>query len=317
MITLLSDYCTFLYLQFNFSSSLLMNSDLLREITPLTQGDCFTLFSRVKTDFDFPLHYHDEFELNFIQNGKGAKRVIGDHISEIDDLELVLVGPNLQHGWFTHRLKGQQLHEITIQFHRDLLDEKFLRRNQMSFIRQMFEKSLRGILFSGETTEAITPRLASLTKKHGFDSVLELISILHDLSISRNMRILSDTTFNNTESISYNSRRISIVMEYLNKNFQKEVSLPEAAKLASMSEVAFSRFFKMRTGKTFVDTLNEIRLGHASRLLIESTQSINEIAYHCGFNNMSNFNRIFKKKKNCTPKEFRLEYNSSGIRTFV
>ena len=84
-----------------------------------------------------------------------------------------------------------------------------------------------------------------------------------------------------------------------------------------MSEVAFSRFFKARTGKTFVDTLNEIRLGHASRMLIDTTHSISEIAYRCGFNNMSNFNRIFKKKKDCTPKEFRQEYNASGIRTFV
>ena len=294
-----------------------MNGQLLREITPLTQGDCFTLFSRVKTDFDFPLHYHEEFELNFIQNGQGAKRVIGDHIQEIDDLELALVGPNLQHGWFTHKLKGQQLHEITIQFHRDLMDEKFLQRNQMSFIRKMFEKSLRGILFSRETTEAIMPRLFALTEKHGFDSVLDLLSILHDLSTSRNMRTLSNTSFNNTETISYNSRRINVVMEYLNKNFQKEISLSEVAKLVAMSEVAFSRFFKLRTGKTFVDTLNEVRLGHASRMLIDTTQSVNEIAYRCGFNNMSNFNRIFKKKKNCTPKEFRFEYNATGVRTFV
>ena len=161
------------------------------------------------------------------------------------------------------------------------------------------------------------PRLFAMTQRHGFDSVLELLSILHDLSISRNMRILSDTSFNNTESISYNSRRISLVMEYLNKNFHKEVTLNEAAKLASMSEVAFSRFFKTRTGKNYVDTLNEIRLGHASRMLIETTQSINEVAYRCGFNNMSNFNRIFRKKKNCTPKEFRMEYNASGVRTFV
>jgi AraC-like DNA-binding protein len=294
-----------------------MNSQLLREITPLTQGDCFTIFSRVKTDFDFPLHYHEEFELNFIQNGKGAKRVIGDHIEEIDDLELVLVGPNLQHGWFTHKLKGQSLHEITIQFHRDLFDDKFLQRHQMSFIRKMFEKSLRGILFSKETTEAIMPRIFALAEKHGFDSVLELLSILHDLSISRNIRTLSNTSFNNTESISYNSRRINMVMEYLNKNFHKDVALSEVAKLISMSEVAFSRFFKLRTGKTFVDTLNEVRLGHASRMLIDTTQSVNEIAYRCGFNNMSNFNRIFKKKKNCTPKEFRLAYNSTGVRTFV
>jgi AraC-like DNA-binding protein len=307
-----------LFYTFNFdSSSRYMNSQLLREITPLTQADCFTLFSRVKTDFDFPLHYHEEFELNFIHNGKGAKRVIGDHMEEIEDLELVLVGPNLQHGWFTHKLKGQALHEITIQFHRDLLDEKFLHRNQMSFIRKMFEKSLRGILFSKETTQAIVPRLFALTERHGFDSVLELLSILHDLSTSRNIRTLSNTSFNNTDSISYNSRRINIVMEYLNKNFDKDVSLNEAAKLIAMSEVAFSRFFKLRTGKTFVDTLNEVRLGRASRMLIDTTQSINEVAYKCGFNNMSNFNRIFKKKKNCTPKEFRLAYNSSGVRTFV
>jgi AraC-like DNA-binding protein len=294
-----------------------MNRSILREITPLTLGDCFTLFSRNKTEFDFPLHYHEEFELNFISNGKGARRVIGDHMGEIEDLELVLVGPNLQHGWFTHKLEGKEVREITIQLHRDLFDEKFLQRNQMSFIRSMFERSLRGILFSKETTEAIMPRLFALTRKHGFDSVLDLLSILHDLSISRNMRILSDTSFNNTESISYNSRRITMVMEYLNKNFHKDVNLSEAAKLASMSEVSFSRFFKIRTGKTYVDTLNEIRLGHASRMLIETTQSINEVAYRCGFNNMSNFNRIFRKKKNCTPKEFRMEYNASGIRTFV
>jgi AraC-like DNA-binding protein len=294
-----------------------MKTKVLREITPLTQSDCFTLFSRVKKDFDFPLHYHDEFELNFILNAAGAKRVIGDHIEEINDLELVLVGPNLQHGWFTHKLTGKDIREVTIQFHRDLLDDKFLQRNQMSFIRNMFELSVRGILFSQETIRAITPRLLSLPEKHGFDSVLELLSILHDLSTSRNMRMLSDASFSNAETFSYNSRRVKMILEYLNKNFDKNVSLAEAAKLAAMSEVAFSRFFKMRTGKTFVDTLNEVRLGHASRMLIETTQSVNEVAYRCGFNNMSNFNRIFKKKKDCTPKEFRHAYNSSGVRTFV
>lgn len=294
-----------------------MKETLLREITPLTPGDCFTLFSRTKYGFDFPLHYHEEFELNFIRNGKGAKRVIGDHMAEIDDLELVLVGPNLQHGWFTHGLKGKEVHEITIQFHRDLFDDKFLNRNQMSFIRQMFEKSLRGILFSKETTEAVTPRLVALTKRQGFDSVLELLSLLHHLSASGPITTLSDTSFNNTESISYNSRRVTLVMEYLKKNFHKDIPLAEAARLASMTEVGFSRFFKMRTGKTFVDTLNEMRLGNASRMLIETTHTISEIAYRCGFNNMANFNRIFKKKKNCTPKAFRLAYNSSGIRTFV
>jgi AraC-like DNA-binding protein len=276
-----------------------MKEKLLREITPLTQSDCFLVLSRVKTEFDFPLHYHEEFELNFIQNAKDARRVIGGHMEPIDDLELVLV------------------QEVTIQFHRDLLDEKFLQRNQMSFIRNMFQQSLRGILFSREATESIQQRIFDLPKKTGFESVLELLSILHALSTSTNMRILSDITFQATDSIAYNSRRIEAVMAYLNKNFERDISLSETARLVSMSEVAFSRFFKVRTGKTFVDTLNEIRLGHASRLLIDTTQSVSEIAYSCGFNNMSNFNRIFKKKKQCTPKEFREEYNTSGVRTFV
>lgn len=294
-----------------------MPASLMREIIPLTQHDCFTIFSRVKDHFDFPLHTHDEFELNFIANAKHAKRIIGDHIGEIDDLELVLVGPNLQHGWFTHKCECHTISEITIQFHRDLFDEKFLRRNQMSFIRSMFEKSFRGISFSQATIEAIRPRIEDLTKKSGFDSVLELMSILHDLSISRNMKMLSDASFLPVDTLSYNSRRIEKVMEYLNNHFDKTITLAEVAKIAAMSEVAFSRFFKLRTGNTFIDTLNDIRLGHASRTLIETTNSITEIAYKCGFNNISNFNRIFKKRKNCTPKEFRETYTDSGVRSFI
>ncbi|HEX8459835.1 MAG TPA: AraC family transcriptional regulator, partial [Segetibacter sp.] len=293
------------------------NAKLLREITPLTANDCFTIFSRTKAAFDFPLHYHEEFELNFIQNAKGARRVIGDHIEEIDNMELVLVGSNLQHGWFTHKSDSKNIHEITIQFHRDLFDEKFLQRNQMSFIRNLLEKSMRGVLFSQDSIAAIMPRIKELPQKHGFDSVLELLSILHDLSTSRNFQTLSDSSFSNIEKISYNSRRIDKIMTYLNQNFDKNITLYDASKIAGMTEVAFSRFFKVRTGKTFVDTMNEVRLGNASRMLIDTTHSITEVAYKCGFNNMSNFNRIFKKKKDCTPKEFRETYNSSGLRTFI
>jgi AraC-like DNA-binding protein len=293
-----------------------MNTNLLREITPLTQSDCFSVFYRIKNEFDFPLHFHEEIELNFIENAAGAQRVIGDHVEEIDNIELVLVGTNLLHGWFTHNSKSINIKEITIQFHRDLFDEKFLQRNQLTFIKSLFQRSSRGVLFSKETTLAIMPRIKGLLQKQGFDSVLELMSILHDLSISRNFRILSDASFNK-ETITYNSRRIEKIMEHLNNNFGQNITLADAAKIAGMTEVSLSRFFKLRTGKTFIDTLNEVRLGHASRMLIETTHSINEIAYKCGFNNMSNFNRIFKKKKDSTPKEFRNSYNSVGVRTFV
>lgn len=292
-----------------------MHKDILREITPLTSSDCFTIFTRFKSEFDFPLHCHEELELNFIMNAKGAKRVVGDHIGEIDDLELVLVGSNLPHVWQTHKCKSKDIREITIQFHKDLFDEKFLRRNQLSFIRNMLEKSAKGIQFSTQTIQQVAPRLTILSQKQGFDSVLELLSILHDLSISRNMHTLSDATFSNAE-LSYNSRRIERTIEYMNQSFQKSITLLEVSKLANMTEVSFSRFFKARTGITFMDSLLEMRLGHASRLLIDTTQSVAEVAYNCGFNNISNFNRLFKKKKGCTPKEFRENY-SYGSRIFI
>jgi AraC-like DNA-binding protein len=291
-----------------------MSSNVMREITPLTPSDCFTIFSRVKQKFDFPLHYHDEYELNLILNASGAKRVVGGHIDVIDDYELVLIGPNLYHAWFTHNCKSEAITEVTIQFHKDLFDDKFLRRNQLSFVKSMLERSARGVLFSKETVEALRGRLQSLNQKSGFDSVLELLSILHDLSVSRNIKTLSDLSFS-SEKFHYNSRRIERVFEYMNTNYNKQITLAEVAKLANMPEASFSRFIKKRTGKTFIDSLNEIRLGHASRMLIDTTYTIAEVAYKCGFNNISNFNRIFKRKKMCIPKDFRETY--TGNRVFI
>jgi YesN/AraC family two-component response regulator len=272
------------------------------------------VFARTKNKFDFPLHFHEEFELNFIDNAKGAKRIVGDNIEVISESELVLVGSDIPHGWFTHECKSDEIHEITIQFHRDLFDEKFLQRNQMSFIRSMLERSSRGISFSSETINLIRPRLTSLSQTNGFCSIMELMSILHDLSVSRNMRTLTTSTFAN-ENSKYDSRRIEKAFEFMKNNYEKEISLEEIAKIVSMSVVSFSRFIKKRTGKTFIDSLNDIRLGHTSRLLIDTRLSIAEISYKCGYNNMSYFNRVFKKKHGYTPKEFRDNY--SGTRTFI
>lgn len=293
-------------------------NEIIREITPLTSYDCFTIFSREKIDFDFPIHFHEEYELNFILNGKNVKRIVGDHTEFIEDIDLVLVGSNLPHGWLTgqysYKKSEEKIREVTIQFHKDLFEDKFLKRNQLYFINKLLEKSSKGILFSKETALALKDRILGLSHKTGFDSVLELLSILHDLSISRNFVLLSNETFVDS-NISYNSRRLDKVFEHLRTNYNKEISLDDVAKIAGMTEVSFSRFIKKRTGKTFIDSLNDIRLGYASRLLIDSTETIAEIAYKCGFNNISYFNRLFKKKKNLTPKEFRDNY--AGSRTFI
>ncbi|MBL7813915.1 MAG: helix-turn-helix domain-containing protein [Saprospiraceae bacterium] len=294
-------------------------SEFYREITSLTSFDCFTIFSREKKDFDFPIHHHEEFELNLILHGKGVKRIVGNHIGVIDDAELVLVGSHLPHAWFTHQYQWTEglplIYEVTIQFHKDLFDEKLLQRNQLTFIKALFKKAEQGILFSKETTLNIRERIENLSKINGFLSVLELMSILHELSISPNAISLSSNTFQNDETLRFNSRRLETVFTYMQTHFQEDIPLSKVAQLAGMTEVSFSRFIKKRTGRTFVESLNDVRLGHAARMLIETTHTIAEIAYNNGFNNLSYFNRIFKNKHGITPKEFRESY--SGTKTFI
>jgi AraC-like DNA-binding protein len=285
---------------------------LYREITPLSPDDCFTVFSRIKSGFDYPLHCHDEYELNYITRAKGAKRIVGYHMGEIDEPELVMIGGNLPHAWFTNHCNSTNIHEITIQFHRDLFDEKLLGRNQLGSIKTLLQRSVQGILFSRETINLIMPRLESLTSRKGFESVLELMSILQELSISPDMQILSQAT-PLEKGPDLKSRRLEKVFDFVRNNYDKGMSLKEVAEIVNMPEVSFSRFFKKRTGRTFIDSLNDIRLGHATRMLISTTQTVAEISYKCGFNNLSYFNRIFKRKNNCTPSEFRENYSDSKV----
>ena len=150
-----------------------------REIAPLAEEDSFLVFDRVKDNFDFPVHYHPEFEINFIVNGKGVRRVVGDNIEDIDEIELVLIGPNLYHGWELNTCKSKQIHEITIQFHNDLFHESFLSRRIMTPIRDMFNRSIHGILFSKKISEELKPRLLKLSKLDGIDYFLEITLLIY------------------------------------------------------------------------------------------------------------------------------------------
>lgn len=284
-----------------------MFKDILLEIPPLSPNDCFTLFSRRKAAFNYPLHFHEELELNLILNAAGAQRVIGDHMGEIGDAELVLTGPNLPHGWFTHHCANSDIHEVTIQFNAALFPPGILQKNQLIHLRTMFEDAKRGLLFSKETVLKIATRILALEKKMGFDSVLELLSIFHDLSVARNSRMLSNISFMG-ESTVFNSRRIEKVFDFLHRNFDRKITLSDVAKIAHMSDGSFSRFIKIHTGHSFTESLIEIRLGHVSRMLIDTSYSVNEIANKCGFHNMANFNKIFRERKGYSPKEFRQKY---------
>ena len=287
-----------------------MKKNVHREITPLSAEDSFLVFDRVKQHFDFPIHFHPEYELNFIYKGKGVRRIVGDSLEEIEDIELVLVGPNLEHGWETHNCTNDEIFEITIQFHNDLFDEKMLSRRIFKPIKDLFTRSNHGILFSEKTASALKPRIMALSKTDSIDYFLELISILYDLANSRNQKILS--SYNSSKSKFENSEKLAKVYNFIQANFHNKITLNEVAELVNMSPVSFNRFIKSRTGKTLIEYVNDTRISYATRWLIESEMSIAEIGYKCGFNNIANFNRVFKKVKEITPSEYRKEFK--GIR---
>ncbi|MDA3879332.1 MAG: AraC family transcriptional regulator [Prolixibacteraceae bacterium] len=281
-----------------------MKSPIHREITPLQENDCFLVFDRERSAFTFPIHFHPEYEINFISNAKGGRRVVGDHIAEIDELELVMVGPNLYHGWENFKNTQKYLHQITIQFPRDLFEGQLIKKNILKPIEELLKNSQRGILFSKKTTENLKDRFSNLSNKKGFDSYIEFQSLLYDLAISRDQKFLTNLSFQKNSDF-FNSDKIEKIYNYVRDNYSRKIMLEDAANLLNMSIVSFSRLIKQRTSKSFVDFVNEIRLGYATRMLIETNKSVSEICYECGFNNISNFNRTFKKKQKCTPSEFR------------
>jgi transcriptional regulator GlxA family with amidase domain len=177
----------------------------------------------------------------------------------------------------------------------------------------MLESASMGISFPMDAILKVYDKLNTLaSEKEGFYAVIKFLTILYELSHCENARTLASSSFARME-LNADSRRVKKVQEYINSHYTEEIRLHQMADLAGMTPVAFSRFFKLRTGKSLSDFIIDIRLGYAARQLVDSTHSISEICFACGFNNLSNFNRIFKKKKGCSPKEFRDNYRKTKI----
>ena len=293
-----------------------MNLGVLNEIPPLSDKDCFHVVERYKSEFTFPLHQHRECEINFIEHGKGLKRTVGDSIEYTGDYDLILIsGDRLEHVWEQGNCKSPVIREVTIQFSPDLLPYCLLEKNQFNSIRKMLIKAEHGLVFPIETIMKVYNLINTIAKEEkGFEQFLRLLRLLYELSLSENSRSLASSSFAHAER-NTESRRVSKVKDYINQNYTKKLTLDLLAQIVGMSPVAFSRFFKLRTGKTLSEYIIDIRLGYASRMLVDSNKTISEICFECGFNNLSNFNRIFKKKKNMTPKFFRAHYckNKSTI----
>lgn len=283
------------------------------EVTPLSDCDFLYVVDRTKDSFTFPVHRHAEYEINFVENCQGARRVVGDSEEEVGSYDLVIVGHGVSHGWEQARCRSNKIREITIQFPVDIFGNEMLRRTQMQSVKNLLERSARGVAFPVTSIMRIYHHIEELINADSsFYQMMKLLEILHLLAIDKDGRQLSNGNQQSTR-LTAGTNRLKRIQEYIAENYRNEVRLTKLAEMANMSPSSFSRFFKLRTGRSVSDYLIGIRLDVASRELVTTSTPIADICFSSGFNNVSNFNRIFKKNKGYTPKEFREIYKRNKI----
>ena len=289
-------------------------SKVLRETPAITDKDCFYIVERHKSVFQYPIHSHKEFELNFIENGKGVQRVVGDSIEEIGDYELTLItGDGLEHAWKQGNCTAQDVREITVQFSDTLLDANLLGRNQFASIRKLFERARLGVTFSMQGIMKVYNIIEAIPfMNERFDQFLNMLKMLYELSQDEGARTLASSSFAHGED-GRESRRISKIKDYIAVHYAEDIRLEDLASLIGMAPSALSRFFKQHTTRTLIDYIIDVRLGIAARMLVDTTTSISEICYACGFNNLSNFNRTFKARRGYTPRAFRALFTKNRV----
>ena len=287
---------------------------VIHEITPLMGKDALYIADRRKKEFTYPIHNHEVFELNFVEHAPGVRRIVGDSNEVIDDYDLVLItSPDLEHVWEQNTCTSDDIREITIQFYLDMSDDGFLSRNPFYSVRKMLKEARKGLAFPMSAIMRVYQQLDTLSSvKDGFYAVMQFMTILYELSRCDGARTLATSSYAKVE-VESDSRRVLKVKNYIAKNYMDEIRLNTLADIAGMSPSAFSRFFKLHTGRNLSEYIIEMRLGYASRMLVDTAKSVAEISFQSGFNNLSNFNRIFKKKKGCSPSEFRENYHKTRI----
>ncbi|MFK7934005.1 MAG: helix-turn-helix domain-containing protein [Saprospiraceae bacterium] len=248
-------------------------------------------------------HFHPELELVYINGGNG-KRHIGNHLSYFNQGDLILIGSNLPHYGFTERLTGNCA-ETVIQMRRDFLGETFFQIPEMKVVAQLFERAKSGISFYGATKVEIGQRLEQLPNLNPFRRLMDFIEILRDLALSEEYELLNAEGYT-FEIQQQDNSRADTIYGYVRQHFQRAIALQEIADKVNMTVPSFCRFFKkLSAGKTFTQFVNEYRIIHACKLLVEETSSITEICFDCGFNNFSHFSRSFRQVTGKSPSEYR------------
>jgi AraC-like DNA-binding protein len=276
---------------------------------PLEADKSFSVFSEVAKFFPVPWHFHPEFELVSVINSTG-RRIVGDHIGYFDESDLVLMGPLLPHVWVNDPVylsgnAGQNAQAIVIHFVEKFNGENFQSIPEIQACKTFLDLAQYGMVIKGTARIRINALLKKMVFMNGLQRLSALFSIFDILSTSTDYDLLASPGYVRKTPQLKCSDRFSKVTEYIMRNFDRDISLTEIASIANMGVTSFCNFFKDNYRRTFIDYLNDIRIGHACKLLSEKDDNIVEVAYECGYNSLANFNRQFKKIKRMNPSEFR------------
>lgn len=256
-----------------------------------------------------PWHYHPECEVTYVNRGSGVL-FIGDQVINYKRDTLIMIGSNLPHEWRSDSKESPDFFSQTfaVHFNKSFPGTDFYKIPEAVAINQLFEQSERGIrINSDQTRRIVKEKLVLLLHTKGIERISLLLSILNQLALCSEAELLSSRAF--VDSIDQGqNHRMNQIYKYVMDHFRDQISVEEIAREAHMTTTSFCRFFKQRTNKSFIQYVNDIRIGYACKLLLEENYNISQIAYESGFENLSNFNKQFKKIKNLTPRQFILNF---------
>jgi len=281
---------------------------LFLEEVPLTTHYSFRSKIDVLPHIVVPWHYHPEFELIYIEKSQGTL-IVGDCIDKFKDGDMIFLGPNIPHVMKNEDAYYQKNPDLSvtakvIHFRKEILGDSLLDLPEFHKVKFFLKNSTRGFRIHGKTKSQLIKLLNNLHESKGSDRIILLLQILNTLTYSEELSDLASAAF--AESFKQSSnQKLYQIYEYVSKNFQQKIDLEAAAKVANLSKTAFCRFMKAKTNKTFTEFLNEMRINFAKKLIVEGKLSMAQIAYECGFNSPSYFNKQFKLYTGQTPQEIR------------
>lgn len=286
------------------------------EKIPFNSASSITVKKEVSPFMNYPWHYHPEFEIIYVEKSYGI-RLVGSDIGNFSNGDLMFISPNLPHVWRNDNdfYKGNMSLKVVvyvIHFREDALGKDFFNLPEFAHIRNLFKRGQQGVLIKGKDHKKISNLIKKVISSSGLERLLLFFKTLEILAVCKSYELLSNTGYINSVNKS-DTHRINKVVNYMMDNYSGEVSIDKIAELVNMNKSSFCRYFKMRTNKTCTEFLNEIRIAHACKLLINSSLNVSQICYETGYNNISHFNRQFKLVTGVTAKTYAKKYDSSFL----